>query len=600
MKSIDLLLPRIIAVLFFVLLGGCGGGESPATAPGGAANATLPASLVSIAVTPANLSLAPGASGQVTAIGTYSDGTTQDLSAAVTWTSSGVVQVSATGLASSPDPGLTGTATIIATSGAISGFTSLTVTGTASPTTPVSIAVSPANFSIAPGATQQLTATGTYSNGTTRDLTAAVTWTSSGVVRIGATGLATSSSAATGTATVTATSGTVSGATSLTVTGGDSAANTMAISVNGSLCNGKTSVGYFNKPCVSVTVCDPGTTNCQTVNDILLDTGSYGLRIFKQAITGLALSRVAGGASSLNECINFADGSALWGPVRSASVQLGAEPPVLVPIQVMDASSGDPSWCSPLCADGTGQGCLPDPDPVSAGFTGILGVGSLVADCGDDCAQQAQNGQYFRCAGSSCVPTAVAGANQVQNPVAGLPQDHNGVVVRLAGVPLGGASASTGLLIFGVGTQANNSSVPQTVISTDLNGYFTTGFAGALNRNSFLDTGSNALYFASALPICSSDPNNPPLAGWYCASAATPLSAVIDSTLTAQTGVVHFNIGNYTSLTAGASEVFSEIGGSEAAGSGFDWGLPFFLGKSVFIGINGKGSNLGTGPFVAY
>ena len=45
------------------------------------------------------------------------------------------------------------------------------------------------------------------------------------------------------------------------------------------------SCGYVNEPCVSVIVCNPTNTNCVTVDNILLDTGSYGLRVFASAIS---------------------------------------------------------------------------------------------------------------------------------------------------------------------------------------------------------------------------------------------------------------------------------------------------------------------------
>src|ERR1700687_2414070 len=63
-----------------------------------------------------------------------------------------------------------------------------------------------------------------------------------------------------------------------------SGSNVLSITVNGSLCSASTSAGYPNKPCVSVTICKPGTSTCQTIDDILLDTGSFGLRIFKQVL----------------------------------------------------------------------------------------------------------------------------------------------------------------------------------------------------------------------------------------------------------------------------------------------------------------------------
>ena len=58
--------------------------------------------------------------------------------------------------------------------------------------------------------------------------------------------------------------------------------NVVPFTVNGDTCG---SNQYFNEPCVSVTVCVPGTSTCQTIDHLLLDTGSTGLRIFSQALT---------------------------------------------------------------------------------------------------------------------------------------------------------------------------------------------------------------------------------------------------------------------------------------------------------------------------
>ena len=80
-----------------------------------------------------------------------------------------------------------------------------------------SIAVTPANPTILTGATQQFTATGTYSDGSTQNITSQVTWSSSSttVATIGVTGIATAKN--TGTTTISATSGSISGNTLLTV-----------------------------------------------------------------------------------------------------------------------------------------------------------------------------------------------------------------------------------------------------------------------------------------------------------------------------------------------------------------------------------------------
>jgi hypothetical protein len=172
-----------------------------------------PPNLASIAVTPLNPSIAAGTTLQFTATGTYSDGSTQDLTNSVSWSSSvpGVASISNAGLASGSSQGST---SITASSGSIAGSTSLTVGAPAL----VSIAVTPANPSFALGTTQALKATGTYTDGGTQDLTNSVTWkaASPAVATVNAQGVA--SSVAVGNTSVTGTSGAIVGSTSLTVT----------------------------------------------------------------------------------------------------------------------------------------------------------------------------------------------------------------------------------------------------------------------------------------------------------------------------------------------------------------------------------------------
>jgi uncharacterized protein YjdB len=157
--------------------------------------------------------VAAGNTEQFTATGTYSNGSTQNLTSTVSWTSSAtsIATISSAGLATSVAQG---TATIKATSGTISGSATLTVTAAVL----TSIAVTPTTASVAAGNTEQFTATGTYSNGTTQNLTSTVTWTSSKttVATVSSSGLATS--VAQGSATIKAASGTISGSATLTVT----------------------------------------------------------------------------------------------------------------------------------------------------------------------------------------------------------------------------------------------------------------------------------------------------------------------------------------------------------------------------------------------
>jgi uncharacterized protein YjdB len=180
------------------VIGGCGG-QPPAP------------TLVSLSVSPSNPSLIVGDTQQFTAAGVYSNGSSQNLTSSVTWSSSNtqVVTISATGLATVQ---AAGTATITAASGTISGGTTLK----ASPNLE-SISVSPQSTSIPLGTSQQFKATGAYSDGSSQDLTNSVTWNSSNlaVATINTSGLATG--VATGAATISASTNSVSGTASLAV-----------------------------------------------------------------------------------------------------------------------------------------------------------------------------------------------------------------------------------------------------------------------------------------------------------------------------------------------------------------------------------------------
>jgi hypothetical protein len=60
---------------------------------------------------------------------------------------------------------------------------------------------------------------------------------------------------------------------------------------------------------------------------------------------------------------------------------------------------------------------------------------------------------------------------------------------------------------------------------------------------------------------------------------------------------VPFQVANTQSLVNTRNSVFNNLGGNFST---FDWGLPFFLGRTVFVGIEGQASSLGTGPFFAF
>ena len=161
----------ISALLFSVALASCSNvssnkNQSPAPA----------ATLSTLQVTPASVSLATHASQQFHATGLFSDGSTQDLTSSVTWISSdsSVATISTGGMATAVTTGVTN---VTAKSGTMQASATLAVNNASVGLT--SITLSPLVSTLAVHTTQQLTATGAYADGSSRDLTSNVTWSSS-------------------------------------------------------------------------------------------------------------------------------------------------------------------------------------------------------------------------------------------------------------------------------------------------------------------------------------------------------------------------------------------------------------------------------------
>ena len=114
--------------------------------------------------------------------------------------------------------------------------------------------------------------------------------------------------------------------------------------------------------------------------------------------------------------------------------------------------------------------------------------------------------------------------------------------------------------------------------------------------HSIMDSGSNGLFFGNAaLPTCGGA-----LTDFYCPSSTSNLSASIQ--LASGTTNVAFSIASAnTLLTANSYFAFNNLGGTLDSTT-FDWGLPFFFGRSVFTVIKNRsvpGTSL-TGPFNAF
>ena len=65
----------------------------------------------------------------------------------------------------------------------------------------------------------------------------------------------------------------------------------------------------FNEAFATVTVCVPGqSSNCQTIDGILVDTGSSGLRILGSAISLSLPPQTTAAGDPVDECFTFQDG----------------------------------------------------------------------------------------------------------------------------------------------------------------------------------------------------------------------------------------------------------------------------------------------------
>ena len=183
--------------------------------------------------------LAAGTTLQLYATGTYSDGSTQDITSTATWSPSTTNATVVAGLITAVS---VGDPTISANLSGITGSTSVTVTAS----TLVSIAITPAGITtVAAGNTQQFTATGRYTDSSTQNITSSVTWSSSEAsVTMSATtpGLAQTTDQAVGTsATISAALGNVSAATPATLTVSAAALVSIAVTpANASIPSGTT------------------------------------------------------------------------------------------------------------------------------------------------------------------------------------------------------------------------------------------------------------------------------------------------------------------------------------------------------------------------
>lgn len=379
---------------------------------------------------------------------------------------------------------------------------------------------------------------------------------------------------------------------SVTLPNMSTAANVVPIEVRQS---GTSSTLVVNMPYVTVTVCAPAGQPCAAVTNVLVDTGSSGLRLFDTAVQSLGLPTISADAGgTLGACAQFASGY-VWGAMHSAVVQIGGETTSgAIPVQIVD----DPGFAAPApyACTSTGQQDLAG---VFAGsINGMIGVGNLVHDCGSVCTKYRYPNRYFNCVGTSCSSTTAQLSQQGINPVAAFPVDNNGSILTLPAVtpPETGASSATGMLAFGIGTQSNNALPANAqVYPISSQGYFLASVDGGSLGDGFVDSGSNGNYLdLSGVASCSH------ATGFYCPSTPQTFSITTvgsggspssTQTITVANAQTMFNLG-YAALPA--------LAGGAAVSGAIDLGLPFFYGRSIATALEDPTSTTTPHGYWAY
>ena len=389
--------------------------------------------------------------------------------------------------------------------------------------------------------------------------------------------------------------------------------NVLQIDVNGGPGVGVAGGGvYQNVPFATVKVCAPGSTsNCVTINGVLVETGATGLRLLDSAVSSLHLPAVnASNGSPAYDCVSFGDGTYIWGSVQQADIILAGETASKVPIHVISSADTAPASC-------TNGGGINLNTLQALGANGVLGIGFEPTDCYFDGQStcDASDGlptppfpAYYTCSGTDCTPAFVATANQVANPIKFFAKDNNGYIVDLppATKPMVNLS---GYLIFGLGTQSNNQLASSATVITMACDAFTTVFANqtlgitdastCAGPYSAIDSGSNGIYFPNYpnLPLCPASTSAGNLSSLYCPAGTLDFSA----TITGQDGkskVADFSVGNgeqlLTSAPTAPDAVLPTLAGTNAFGNGYVWGLPFFYGRNVYFSIAGQSGPSGT------
>ena len=363
-------------------------------------------------------------------------------------------------------------------------------------------------------------------------------------------------------------------------------------------------LGVTNVPYVTVTVCSPGlnlNNKCVTIDHVLLDTGSYGLRLLKSKVDAIGLPTIpvaadANGTPAGNaaECYLFVLGG-IWGPLAKADVHIAGELAQAQNIQLIDDDPATANLAPPNCKSNAGA-LLTSVSMLQA--NGVLGIGMVDVDCGITCLTNAYPlgyVVYYSCPTlDTCLPAAMPIASQVQNPVASFAVNNNGTMITMPALPKLGANVAKGRLVFGIETQTNNrlgaaSTYPVETNPASANYLYVGVQVGAKSYpQSYIDTGSNAMFFDNATLPRACSVSAGAQGNWYCPVDTWHQTATLPDAF-GNPVAFNFAIENADTLFTIGATALANLGGTAGQpAESFALGMPFFYGRKVFTSIWGK------------
>lgn len=350
---------------------------------------------------------------------------------------------------------------------------------------------------------------------------------------------------------------------------------------------------YINGLFTTVTVCSVGGNACVEVDNILVDTGSTGLRLMASAlpIGQITVNYKKSNGLIVSECSQFVSG-VIWGGLASFDIKLGEETAKDTAVQIIN-DKNLPSMPNECASKGQSLSTA-----NILGANGILGISNFLSDCGVFC-ESVNNQYYYGCDQFSCISIAVDRKNQVLNPIANFSKNNNGSVIQLPDAAIAADGSLVGSLIFGVDTDSSNSIDQAKRITLEPStANFTTIYKGYSYNRSYLDSGSNGIYFDDlSIREC----NSVGFISYYCPDAPFSIDVILKGF-----GQEMYNytfIGDNAEKPSGVKvsspvqpALIGSVGGSF---QDFVWGLPFFYGKKIYTPIE-ESAITSKGIFVAY